>query len=213
MINLAEKYTERHTYSHWTLRKGIGWIGILLPFVLIFGSFFIFQGDHVERSISYYYHTSMRDVFVGSLCAVALLMLFYSGNNKVDDWTGNFAAICAILVAWFPCTQTDEGNWVNTVHLTSAILFFGTLALNSIWLFIRNEKNIIQTSKTRNRRIIYLISGITILASLIAVILYYKLFSDKNPESTFIFWGETLGLFAFGVSWITSGQFILRDKS
>ena len=65
-----DKYL-RHTYSYLALRKAVGWIGILLPFILMFGVFLIFKGEIIQESISHYYHTGMGDVFVGALCAVA----------------------------------------------------------------------------------------------------------------------------------------------
>jgi len=51
----------------WT-RAIIGIIGIALPIVLIFGeAVFLRGGVHVRGSLSAYYHTSMRDIFVASL--------------------------------------------------------------------------------------------------------------------------------------------------
>ena len=76
-----DKYS-RHTYSYLALRKAVGWIGILLPFALMLGGFLIFKEEIIQESISHYYYTGMRDVFVGALCAVALFMFFYSGYNK-----------------------------------------------------------------------------------------------------------------------------------
>jgi hypothetical protein len=127
MITLFNRYS-RHTYSYMTLRKAVGWIGLLLPFVLMFGGFFIFKGKFVESSISYYYHTDMRDVFVGALCAVALFLFFYSGYDKWDDWAGNQGGLFALGVAWFPTTKSGPGDWAGQVHLICALLFFIILA-------------------------------------------------------------------------------------
>ena len=85
-----DKYL-RHTYSYLALRKAVGWIGMLLPFTLMLGVFLIFKGEIIQESISHYYHTDMRDVFVGALCAIALFMFFYSGYDKWDDRAATFA--------------------------------------------------------------------------------------------------------------------------
>jgi hypothetical protein len=69
-----EDENSRLTYTYWTLRNAVGWIGTLLPFVLMLGVFLIFGGRVIESSISSYYHTGMRDVFVGALCGIALFM-------------------------------------------------------------------------------------------------------------------------------------------
>ena len=56
--------------SYLGLRKAVGIIGTALPFVLAFGKILL-EGPGIQNSISSYYHTGMRDVFVGSLCAIA----------------------------------------------------------------------------------------------------------------------------------------------
>ena len=68
--------TSNLTHSYIALRQAVGWIGALLPFVMMFGVVLIFDGQFTERSISYYYHTGMRDVFVGALCAIGLFLFF-----------------------------------------------------------------------------------------------------------------------------------------
>ncbi len=65
-----DNYTDQ-TYTYLALRKAVGWIGILLPLVLILGMLLIFRGDAIQKTISQYYYTGMRDVFVGALCAIA----------------------------------------------------------------------------------------------------------------------------------------------
>jgi len=69
------------TYSYLALRKAVGWIGILLPFVLMLGMVLLFKEEVVLRNISLYYHSGMRDVFVGAICAIALFVFFYYLNN------------------------------------------------------------------------------------------------------------------------------------
>ena len=84
----------QHTYSYLALRKAVGWIGIVLPFVLMFGALLL-KDEVIQESISHFYHTKMGDVFVGALCAVALFLFFYSGHDKLDNWAGNMAGFFA----------------------------------------------------------------------------------------------------------------------
>lgn len=56
--------------SYLTLRMGVGVIGITPPLVLAVGALLL-QGSGLQSSISSYYHTVMRDVFVGALCMMA----------------------------------------------------------------------------------------------------------------------------------------------
>ena len=70
------------SYVH--LRKGIGIIGFFLPFVLALGTFII-ERLGIQHSISDYYHRPvMGNVFVGSLCAIGVFLLFYRYPRRED---------------------------------------------------------------------------------------------------------------------------------
>ena len=211
MFPFTEKFS-RHTYSYMTLRKAVGWIGLLLPFVLMLGSTLIFKGKFVESSISYYYHTGMRDVFVGALCAVALFLFFYSGFDKWDDWAGNLGGLFALGVAWFPTTKSGSEDWAGIVHLVCAILFFMTLASFSLFLFTKTVKGKRPRGRKKKRNLIYIICGITMVACLIVIVVYKILLKDNTHETSFVYWGETIALVAFGVSWLTKGEAIYPEK-
>jgi len=200
----------RHTYSYLALRKAVGWIGILLPFILMFGVFLIFKGEIIQESISHYYHTGMGDVFVGALCAVALFLFFYSGHDKWDDWAGNIAGLFAIGVAWFPATDVGQSDLTGIIHFTCAALFFLTLALFSLFLFTRKGPNPTTQKLTRNK--IYVICGLVMIACLVAIVIYLNFIQNENPESSFVYWAETVALIAFGVSWLTKGGTLYPDK-
>ncbi len=209
MVDLNDKYS-RHTYSYLALRKAVGWIGLLLPFTLMFGVFIFFKGDLFQGSISYYYHTGMGNVFVGALCAIALFLFFYSGHNKWDDWAGNMAGIFALGVAWFPTTEVGSTDLIGKIHLTFAILFFLTLAFYSLFLFTKKGSD--PTPQKLRRNIIYITCGLIMIACLIAMLIYFAFLKDNNSESSFVFWGETIALIAFGVSWLTKGGTLYPDK-
>jgi hypothetical protein len=43
-------------------------------------------------------------------------------------------------------------------------------------------------------------------------ILIFTLIPNKDPGFAFTFWGETIALFAFGISWMTKGNTLYPDK-
>jgi hypothetical protein len=84
-----------------TLRQTVGWIGSLLPAVLLAGNALFFTTS-LPDSMSGYYYTHMRNVFVGALCALGVFLVAYTGYDEVDRWITNIAGLGAIAVAFFP---------------------------------------------------------------------------------------------------------------
>jgi hypothetical protein len=85
------------------LRKTVGWIGSLLPVVLIASSLFFAPRPD---SMSGYYYTHMRNVFVGALWALGVFLVAYAGYDRTDRWITNIAGGCAIGVALCPTKPT-----------------------------------------------------------------------------------------------------------
>ncbi len=205
----------RHPYndqvhSYLALRKTVGWIGILLPFVLVLGHVTVFGGKAPLRNISVYYYTGMRDIFVGAICAIALFLFFYKGYDRWDNIAGNFAGVFALGIAFFPTVKEGPNDWVATVHYYSAACFFITLALFSLFLFTRGEARPSVMKKRRN--LIYRICGIIMLISMAAVETFFLFLYKDYENSRFVLIAETVTLIAFGVSWLTKGGTLYPDK-
>ena len=197
----------KQTYSYLALRKSIGWIGILLPLVLMTGAYVLFEEPAILASISHYYHTEMGDVFVGALCAVALFLFFYVGHDLYDNTVATIAGTFALGVAWFPVTNHGEATGSGIIHFISAASLFLILAYFSYFIFTKGSDNPTPEKLIRNK--IYRRCGI-IIAACIVGILVYKIASDA--ESSFVFWAETAALVTFGFSWLTKGEAIYADN-
>ena len=86
-------------------------------------------------SISAYFHTSVRSVFVGTLCAIGAILLIYRGNTDTENMLLNFAGFLAFLVAFVPTELdqacpgvADEAIISNSVaNNVWAVLFIGLL--------------------------------------------------------------------------------------
>ena len=87
------------------LRQFVGWIGTLLPIVLLVGVA-ISSTQARPDSMSGYYYTDMRNVFVGALCALGAFLGGYDGYDCVDRWITNVAGFGAIGVAFCPTKPT-----------------------------------------------------------------------------------------------------------
>ena len=114
------------------LRRLIGILGMALPFVCIFGGF-VFAQLEIQPSISFYYYTNVRDVFVGILVGVSMFLISYRGYEHIDALISNITGLTGLGIAIFPCFNTIfekvgffqlEIKVSNIVHTVSAGLFF-----------------------------------------------------------------------------------------
>lgn len=203
--------------SYLTLRKLIGILGVGLPFVMMSGGLIVFQTT-IQRSISSYYYTGMRDVFVGILCAIGVFLISYHGYELSDFIAGKLGGASALAIALFPTTPeahaSPAGRIFGMVHYAGAALFFLTIAYFALFLFTKTDPEKTPTPRKKQRNRVYKISGWTILVCL-ALIAINGLSGDRSviPEDVHpVFWLETMANMAFGISWIVKGEAILKDR-
>jgi hypothetical protein len=200
--------------NYLNLRKAIGLIGVSLPFVLVFGG--MVTGSEFQTSISSYYHTHMGDVFVGSLCAIAVFLWSYRGYDVRDAVAGNLACVLGLGVALFPLapsleTITTTQRILETLHCISAAGFFLVLAYFSIFLFrLSDREHPGKMKRLRNR--VYLVCGYSIISGMVAISVVSipaigRILIPFKP----VFWFEALMIIAFGISWFTKGETIFKD--
>jgi peptidoglycan/LPS O-acetylase OafA/YrhL len=127
---------DAHSRSYSALRQTIGWMGLLLPAVLIVGHALLSDEYPFIHSLSRYYHTEMRNVFVGGLCAMGVFLFHYSGSDKIERWAGALAGAFALGVAFFPVAPAGEPlGPVAWAHYGCASGLFLMLAMMSLVLF------------------------------------------------------------------------------
>jgi len=212
---LAPAVTDPSVFSYRALRKAVGIIAIALPFAVAIPIGIL--KDTLEPSISCYYYTGTRNIFVGSLCAVGMFMLCCRGYDLYDEIAGIFSAICAIGVAFFPTDPVpcngQSNVHVGTIHWIFALLLFLTLAVFCLFLFTMSAQNHTVTRKKLQRNVAYRICGVVILLSMALIALLSYLHVDYLPGglgSEFLF--ETTSLWAFGAAWLIKGETFLKDE-
>ncbi len=200
--------------SYLTLRKAVGLLGILLPFVLAVGNWLIFAGG-LRQSVSGYYYTGMRDVLVGGLCAIGAFLLAYHGYDRWDGFFTNAAGIGAIGVALFPTRPAHpsfRATVVGYLHFASGTVFFVSLSVIALWLFRKTAAGQPRSRVKKIRDIIYLVCGIVMIAALALAGLSSLPFAAGLSPLHPVLWLETTATFAFGVAWLVKGQAILPDR-
>ena len=95
--------------SYFLMRLLVGVLGLLLPVVLLLGDlFFLRDSFSVRGSLSAYYHSGMRDVFVGILAVVGILLITYKiTEHNRDNILSIAAGVSAMGVALFPTGIPD----------------------------------------------------------------------------------------------------------
>ncbi|MGE0567002.1 MAG: DUF998 domain-containing protein [Bacteroidia bacterium] len=216
--------------SYLTVRKIIGILGLLFPLILVLGSFILGHCCQIQISISNYYHTNMRDVFVGYVCTLSIFMLSYKGYDLTDRIVSALTGIFGLIVALMPTNikidpitglipqcniwcDVERHNWIGIVHLIAAGLFILGMAYFTLFLFTKGEINPTPQKLIRNK--IYRISGYIMLACIAIMILFFALpdaFSTPLLKYKPVYWLETIAFLAFGFSWLVKGEFLLQDE-
>lgn len=212
-----------HTVNYLVLRQFIGSLGILLPFLLVFGNR-CFNAAWVQPSISHYYYSHMHFLFVGVLCLIAGFLITYRGMESFDNRVSNIAGICALGVAVFPtgfegfisedtCYLTLHAwpSYFSYLHYGSAVCLFVCFALFCFKIFTLDDNNRSNSqfdAKKLRRNRFYRLCGWGIVLSMAAIggITLYNHLNHSNvfPKATFYF--ETTSLLFFGNSWLLKGS-------
>lgn len=182
------------------LRATIGWLGMLLPWIVValIGYF--------PQSISATWYTNACTVFMIILGSASFLLISYKGYDRIDDILLTCSGLAGLGICLFPCSVTPEHERVGTflidnqvsniLHCAFAVVFFGLLAYNTIFLFTKSTGEMTKRKKIRNA--IFIVCGIGMIASFAILLL-------PGPHCK-VWLMETVALFFFGVSFLTKAN-------
>ena len=201
--------------SYLTLRKLIGWLGLLLPLLVALIAW------EYDTAISHYYYTRAGVVFTGILILCGVFLISYRGHAREEEklsdnvitWIGG---VLVIIVAVVPTMygkvgDCDCGNipachcstfW-RAVHFIASALFFICMGYLAVFRFRRGKKPCSPKKQLRNK--IYLACGLAmwvILAIAGVLLLFFRPYIGAH----FIFWIEVALLLCFGFSWLVKGK-------
>ncbi|GAA1566511.1 DUF998 domain-containing protein [Dactylosporangium maewongense] len=204
------------------MRTLIGVMGILLPVTLLLGDGFLFEGGKPRGSLSAYYYSGMRDIFVSCLCVTAFFLIFYKFfERNLENTLSIVAGVTAVGVALFPTGRPGGGTvplsplqeklgeqTVQSVHYVCAATFILCLGVIS-YFFGRREGarsqhrdgHLARFSPAFWRSFHYACAaGIALAVVYIAVT---QVFHTLDAYSLII--GETASVLCFGASWLAKG--------
>lgn len=226
---------DRYVRSYLVLRMAIGFLGIALPAVLIVCDGLFLAGDLPRGSLSAYYHSGLRDVFVGTLFATAVFLITYKVVERGLDNTLSIAAgLAAFAVAVFPTNRPAGSSSPRTplqdrlgesataaVHYVAAAAFILLLMALSICFGIREGKRKQQRPEGRAslpptfwKRFHF---GCAIL--IFGAVVYIGVTQATNRWDDYsLLIGEIVAVESFGASWLAKGLELtalrgLRDRN
>lgn len=203
----------RYVRSYLIMRVTIGALGIALPFVLVLGEPLLFDGQPFPRgSLSAYYYSGMREVFVGTLCAIGVFLVTYKvAERSRENRLSTYAGVAVIVVALFPTGRPGQGvtptplqnllgeTTVERVHFAAAAIFIASLAVICFYFAVPPPK---QGSMPASfwRRYHFLCAGFIVAALILAAVAGITSQPDKG-----LLIAEAVAVWAFGASWFMKG--------
>jgi hypothetical protein len=231
--DLTDRTDPRALYarSYLVNRFLVGAAGMLLPLGLILSEFFL-DGNLLARgSLSAYYHSPARDLFVGTLCVTGILLITYLAGqpHTKDFWLSFVAGVAALFVAAFPTTRpgldpaaprcgvvpTPDGCVslqqrfgevpVAVVHYAAATVFILSLALLCFLFASREERHLGFVGLARFLRG----CGWAIVAAIAWIVV--GTWRDLTFwQLTPLYLGEVVAVWAFGLAWLVKSRHLWR---
>ncbi|HEX4088541.1 MAG TPA: DUF998 domain-containing protein [Trebonia sp.] len=192
------------------LRTAIGWIGTLLPIVVIVGDA-AFSADPLPNSLSDFYYTPMRNILVGALCVLGVFLLLYDVSVKFDRWLTNAAGLGILGVAFLPGSPqapslTTSQEVIGNIHVVfAAIAFLGLAA--TMWRFSAAISDGPGAPPPSPRAaVFYRVSACVMMAFVILSGAAILLPLSIQNSTLAIFDTEALAIITFGVCWLVKGR-------
>ena len=207
----------KYVRSFLFMRLAVGALGVALPVVLMLVDGFWFDGDPFPRdSLSAYFYSGGREVFVGTLCAIGVFLVTYKAAERtLDNTLSLIAGAGAAVVALFPTDrplsdirltplQDRVGEEVvKWVHFGGAAVFIGALGVITYYFGVREGA---RPPREGNRSPAFWRWFHWACAGAIGLaVLWIAVTQLAGRPRTSLLIGETAAVWAFGVSWFAKG--------
>jgi len=198
------------------LRRAIGWIGLLLPIVVIVGDAAFCSGP-LPNSLSDFYYTPMRNILVGALCVLGVFLLLYDVSVRVDRWITNAAGMGVLGVAFLPGSPqvahlTTSQEVIGNIHVFFAAIAFVALSA-TMWRFAEAVSDGPGAPGPSPRAaLFYRVSACVMLGFVIASGVAILLPLSVQNATLLIFDFEALAIITFGVCWLVKGHALSYDS-
>ena len=235
-------YDAKYFGAYKAILIAAGFIGITLPVGLILGDLVVLDaGFSIRGSLSSYYYSPLRDLFVGALCVIGVLLVTYDWpsirilrspggwSDIVDFWVSFVAGAALLVVAFCPteppgvskyndCKYADPTPAPCTAvqhRFGDSTLYHLHIASAIVALCLLLVLAIRFARQERRPRLVWVHR---LSASAIALGLVLALVGIVVNDSylllgrfSWLYTGEVLALLGFGFGWILRGFFLLKE--
>lgn len=212
--------TDQVVAAYYRVRQMLGALGVALPFMLLAAGWV--EEGRILPSLSDYYHTIQRDIFVGCLFAIGTFLIAYRGHDPApgetlsDEILTNIAGFSAIAIALFPneseamqVTSFTQAAFGMQAAILGHYLFAQGFLYSLAWMcFVHFGR-----TGSPHRRRIYRGCGLAIVAvGVVATCAAIgRRFGSEAVhafviDNSVVFWCEAIGVWAFGIAWLTKGR-------
>jgi hypothetical protein len=187
-------YQRLHRQTYLCLRLVMAVIAISLPLVFLVSAYWV----GMQNSISAFYHTDMRNVFVGVLFAIGICLYVYKGYNNLENYGLTTAGVFLLGVALSPTSSPNVSLawYFPVIHNICAVTFFGLIAI--VCIFAR-ENGITKTEEFRSAYFFTAFLMGLVLVAAFALLLIDKIWGIGFSTSTF--WVEAAAVWVFAGYW------------
>jgi hypothetical protein len=203
--------------SYLCLRAIVGALGVLLPVLVIFGARFLFsESTHFPRtSISDYYYSGAREIFVDTLAATGVFFVGYKiMEANAENFLSILAGLAALTISLFPTGKDPFEKSIppngtqkligvanaSDVHYGASAVFLVCLVLISVCFGLREGR---RGRRPKQKvapvvwRFFHWVCAALMVIALIGVVVISWKFA--------LLAGEIVCALAFGASWFVKG--------
>jgi hypothetical protein len=212
----------RYVRSYLMMRVFIGALGVALPLMVVFVDWRLGGEPVPQDSLSAYYYSGARELFVGVLSAIAVFLFTYRvAERHLDNWLSLFAGVAVLAVVLFPTGRpahvddelTPFQDWagesvVESIHFVAAAAFIGSLAVISLFFGVREGARPPRQGMRRSRRFWqrfhWLMASAIMAAVLMIAVASWTEWLPWEPRYWLLL-GEWIAVWAFAASWLWKG--------
>jgi len=217
----------------------VGLIGLFMPWVVRLVGY-VSECITNQPTVSSYYYTSSRDLFVGSLFAIGILIICSRIGNQLERILFFLCGIGAFLIGLCPTTPDFPANIMDAVgahssavyatnvyvpqgpqliwgsrisfHTLGVALLFGSGLVMTAFVFRRNSLNpdVSQQVRVLRNRVYLVCAGVMLVCA--ALLLVFNLPGNAHLAQ-WTFYPESFYITAFGYAFLVKAQVLLPNAT